>query len=171
MILGISVTAYTLIHVVLSLVGIVAGLVVAGGLAAGIRPERWAAVFLVTTVAANATGFGFPFVHLLPSHLVGAISLAVLAVVIVAQYAQHFAGTWRTTYAVGVVLATYFNVFVLVAQLFKRIPVLFAAAPTQTTEPPFALTQALVLALFIPLGVAAVKGFSAAAAAPTRSFS
>jgi hypothetical protein len=171
MILGLSVTAYTLIHVVLSLVGIITGLVVAGGLVAGTQPERWAAVFLVSTVAANATGLGFPFVHLLPSHMVATISLVVLAAVIVAHYVQHLAGRWRMTYAVGVVLATYLNVFVLVAQLFKRIPVLFVAAPTQTTEPPFALTQALVLALFIPLGIAAVKGFRPAPAAATRSFS
>jgi hypothetical protein len=169
MIFGLSIATYTLIHVVLSLVGIVAGLVVAGGLVAGTRPERWAAVFLVTTVAANVTGFGFPFVHFLPSHAVGIISLVVLAAVIVAHYVKHFAGRWRTTYAVGVVLATYFNVFVLVAQLFKRIPVLFVAAPTQS-EPPFALTQALVVALFIWLGVAAVKGFRPALASTTRSF-
>jgi hypothetical protein len=158
MIFGISITAFTLIHVVLSLVGIVGGLVVAGALATGNRLDRWAAVFLVTTVLANATGFGFPFVKFLPSHAVGIISLAVLAAVIVAHYVKNFAGSWRTTYAVGVVLATYLNVFVLVAQLFKRIPVLFVAAPTQS-EPPFALTQSLVLALFVWLGVAAVKGF------------
>jgi hypothetical protein len=169
MILGLSVATYTLIHVVLSLVGIVAGLVVAGGIVAGTRPERWAAVFLVTTVLANVSGFGFPFVHFLPSHAVGIISLVVLAAVIVAHYGKHFAGRWRTTYAVGVVVATYFNVFVLVAQLFKRIPVLFVAAPTQS-EPPFVLTQALVAALFIWLGVAVVKGFRPAPAATARSF-
>jgi len=158
MIFGLSVTTYTLLHTVLSLVGIVAGLVVAGALATGTRLDRWAVVFLVTTVLANASGFGFPFVKLLPSHIVGAVSLMVLAGVIVADYIKHLAGAWRTTYAVGVVLATYLNVFVLVAQLFKRIPVLFVAAPTQS-EPPFALTQVLVLALFVWLGVAAVKGF------------
>lgn len=170
MILGLSITMYTLLHVVLSLVGIVAGLVVAGGLVAGTRHERWAAVFLVTTVAANVSGFGFPFVHFLPSHAVGLISLVVLVAVIVAHYGKHFAGRWRTTYAVGVVLATYFNTFVLVVQLFKRIPVLFVVAPTQTTEPPFALTQVIVLAFFIWLGVATVKGFRFAPASPTRSF-
>lgn len=161
MILGLSVTMYTLLHTVLSLVGIVAGLVVAGALATGTRLDRWAAVFLVTTVLANASGFGFPFVKLLPSHIVGAVSLVILPAVIVADYVKHLAGAWRTTYAVGVVLATYLNVFVLVAQLFKRIPVLFVAAPTQS-EPPFALTQALVLALFVWLGVAATKGFRVA---------
>jgi hypothetical protein len=169
MIFGLSIATYTLIHVVLSLVGMVAGLVVAGGFVAGTRPERWAAVFLVTTIAANVSGFGFPFVHFLPSHAVGIISLMALAVVIVAHYVQHFAGRWRTTYAVGVVLATYFNVFVLVAQLFKRIPVLFVVAPTQS-EPPFLLTQGLVAALFIWLGVAAFKGFRTAPAAPARTF-
>ena len=161
MILGLSITTYTLLHTVLSLVGIVAGLVVAGALASGTRLDRWAAVFVVTTVLANASGFGFPSVKLLPSHIVGAVSLVVLAAVIVADNVKHLAGTWRTTYAVGVVLATYLNVFVLVAQLFKRIPVLFVAAPTQS-EPPFALTQALVLVLFGWLGVAAVKGFRTA---------
>lgn len=170
MILGLSIATYTLFHVVLSLVGIVAGLVVAGGLVAGTRHERSAAVFLVTTVLANASGFGFPFVHVLPSHAVGIVSLVVLAIAIVAHSVKHFAGRWRATYAVGVVLATYFNVFVLVVQLFKRIPVLFVVAPTQTVEPPFALTQVLVLAFFIWLGVAAVKGFRPPPPSPARSF-
>lgn len=165
MILGMSITTFTLVHTVLSLVGIVAGLVVAGALVTGTRLGRWGAVFLVTTVLTSATGFGFPFVKLIASHVVGIVSLVVLAAVIVADYGRHFAGRWRTTYAAGVVLATYLNVFVLVAQLFKRIPVLFVAAPTQS-EPPFAFTQALVLALFVWLGVAAVKGFRAA---PTGS--
>ena len=93
----------------------------------------------------------------------------VLAAVIVADYVKRLAGAWRTTYAVGIVLATYLNVFVLVAQLFKRIPVLFVAAPTQS-EPPFALTQALVLALFVWLGVGAVKGFRPAPASSAGAF-
>jgi hypothetical protein len=165
MILGVSITTFTLIHTVLSLVGIVSGLVVAGSLITGTRLDRWATVFLVTTVLANASGFGFPFVKLIASHVVGVISLVVLAGVIVADYVKHLAGPWRTTYAFGVVLATYLNVFVLVAQLFKRIPVLFVAAPTQS-EPPFALTQLLVLALFVWLGVGAVKGFRAGRSVP-----
>jgi len=151
-------TTFTLIHVVLSLVGIIAGLVVAGGLVAGTRLDRWAVVFLITTVATSATGFGFPFIPFLPSHAVGIVSLVVLAVVIVAHYVKHFAGAWRRSYAVGVVLATYLNVFVLVAQLFRRLPALIVAAPTQS-EPPFAVTQILVLVLFVWLAVAADKGF------------
>jgi hypothetical protein len=159
-----GITTFTLIHVVLSLVGIIAGLVVAGGLVAGKRLDRWAVVFLVTTIGTSATGFGFPFVKFLPSHAVGIVSLVVLPVVIVAHYVKHFAGAWRPTYAVGVVLATYLNAFVLVAQLFLRLPALVVAAPTQS-EPPFAITQGLVLALFAWLAVAAVKGFRAEAAA------
>ncbi len=152
---------FTLIHVVLSIVGIVAGLVVAGGLAGGRLFGRWALVFLVTTVLTSATGFGFPFVSLLPSHIVGIVSLVVLAVVIVAHYAKHLSGGWRRAYAVGVVLATYLNTFVLVTQLFRRLPALIVAAPTQS-EPPFAITQLLVLALFVWLGIGAEKGFRTA---------
>jgi len=157
MIFGMSIAAFTLVHTVLSLVGIVAGLVVAGGLATRTRLDGWAAVFMVTTVLTSVTGFGFPFDKLLPSHIVGIVSLVVLAGAIFADYVKHRYGGWRTTYSVGVVLATYLNVFVLVAQLFKRIPVLFLLAPTQS-EPPFALTQGLVVLLFVWLGVAAVRG-------------
>jgi len=153
-----GITTFTLIHVALSLMGIVAGLVVAGGLVAGKRLDGWAVVFLVTTILTSATGFGFPFVKFLPSHAVGIVSLVVLPVVIVAHYVKHFAGAWRRIYVVGVVLATYLNVFVLVAQLFLRLPALRVAAPTQS-EPPFAITQGLVLALFVWLAVAADKGF------------
>ncbi len=153
-------TTFTLIHVVLSLVGIVAGLVVAGGLVAGQRLDGWTGLFLVTTVATNATGFGFPFVTFLPSHAVAIISLVVLAVVIVARYVKHLSGIWRTVYGWGTVLALYLNVFVLVNQLFRRIPALVVAAPKQT-EPPFVLTQLLVLALFVWLGRAAVRGLTA----------
>ena len=157
MILGMSIATFTLVHTVLSLVGIVAGLVTAGAIATGTRLDRWGGVFLITTVLTSVTGFGFPFDKLLPSHIVGIVSLVVLLAVIVADYVKHLAGTWRTIYAVGVVLATYLNTFVLVAQLFKRIPVLYLLAPTQS-EPPFALTQGLVVLLFVWLGVGAVRG-------------
>jgi len=153
-------TTFTLFHVVLSLVGIFAGLVVAGGLAAGKRLDGWTGVFLVTTVATNVTGFGFPFVTFLPSHAVAIISLVVLALVIVARYLKHLAGAWRGVYGWGAVLALYLNVFVLLVQLFRRLPALIVAAPTQS-EPPFLVTQLVVLALFVWLGRAAVRGFRA----------
>ncbi len=156
-------TTFTLIHVVLSLVGIFAGFVVAGGLAAGRRLDSWTGVYLFTTVLTSVTGFGFAFARLLPSHVVGIISLVVLALVIVARYLKHLTGAWRGIYVVGAVLALYLNVFVLVVQLFTRLPALVAAAPTQK-EPPFLVTQLLVLALFVWLGRAALKGFPAGSA-------
>lgn len=155
-----DITTFTLIHVVLSLVGIFAGLVVVGGLVAGKRLDGWTGIFLVTTVLTNATGFGFPFVTLLPSHIVGVLSLVVLAIVILARYWKHLAGAWHGVYVVGTVLALYLNVFVLLVQQFRRLPALIVAAPTQK-EPPFVVTQLLVLALFIWLGRAARRGFRA----------
>ena len=155
-----GITTFTLIHVVLSILGIFAGCVVAGGLVAGKRLDGWTGVFLVTTVLTSVTGFGFPLVHFLPSHVVAIISLVVLAAVIVARYVKHLAGPWRRTYIVGTVLALYLNVFVLVNQLFLRLPALIVSAPHQN-EPPFVVTQLLVLALFVWLGRAALKGFRA----------
>ena len=154
---------FTLIHVVLSLIGIVAGLVVAGGLVAGKRLDGWTGVFLLTTVLTNVTGFGFPFVTFLPSHAVAILSLVVLLFVIVARYWKHLVGAWHGVYVVGSVLALYLNVFVLINQLFLRLPALLASAPTQK-EPPFLVTQLIVLALFIWLGRAALKGFRAESA-------
>jgi len=156
MIFGLA--TFTLIHVVLSLVGIVAGCVVVGGLMAGKRLDGWTGLFLATTVLTNATGFGFPFTQVLPGHIVGALSLIILALVIVARYVKHLAGPWRNIYTVGSIVALYLNVFVLVNQLFLRIPALIVAAPHQN-EPPFVVTQLLVLALFIWLGRVTVKGF------------
>src|SRR5438552_7852778 len=109
MILGL--TTFTLIHVVLSLVGIFAGLVVAGGLLAGRRLDGWTGVFLATTVLTSVTGFGFPFVTFLPSHAVGIVSLVVLPVVIAARYWKHLTGAWRGIYVGGTVLALQLNVF------------------------------------------------------------
>jgi hypothetical protein len=160
-------TMFTLIHVVLSLVGIFAGLVVAGGLLAGQRLDGWTGLYLTTTVLTNVTGFGFPFTTLQPSHIVGVISLVVLAVVLVARYGKNLMGPWRSVYVVGAVLALYLNVFVLIVQLFRRLPALIAAAPTQK-EPPFVITQLLVMALFVGLGFAAAKRFRPAVGAPSR---
>ena len=151
-------TTFTLIHVLLSLVGIVAGLVVAGGLVAGQRLDGWTGLFLVTTVATNATGFGFPFVTFLPSHAVAIISLVVLAVVIVARYVKRLGGAWRAIYGWGTVLALYLNVFVLIAQTFEHVPAFHALAPTGT-ETPFKVAQTLLLVLFAVLITTAAKKF------------
>ena len=152
---------FTLIHVVISVVGVLSGLVVIGGLMAGARLESWTALFLATTTLTSATGFGFPASAVSPAHIVGGLSLVVLAACFAARYWTKLAGRWRTTYVVTAVVATYLNVFVLVVQLFTKTPALSQLAPTQQ-EPPFALTQALVLALFVWLGWAAVRGFRAA---------
>jgi hypothetical protein len=151
-------TTFTLVHVVLSLVGIGSGLVVMFGLLAGKRLDGWTILFLASTVATSVTGFGFPFDHLLPSHVVGAISLLVLAVVILARYVYHLAGAWRLTYVIGAVVALYLNVFVFIVQAFQKVPALKALAPTQS-EPPFLVTQLVVLALFVLLGIAATIRF------------
>jgi hypothetical protein len=151
---------FTLIHVVLSLVGIVAGLVVVGGLMAGVRFDGWTGVYFLTTVLTNVTGFGFPFGTLLPSHIVGGVSLIVLAVAVAARYWKHLAGAWRRVFVVTTVFALYLNVFVLVVQLFQKTPALIAVAPTQKS-PAFVVTHLIVLALFVVLGRAAVRGFRA----------
>lgn len=147
---------YTLVHVALSLVGIASGLVVLLGLLAGKRLNASTGVFLVTTAATSVTGYGFPFDHLLPSHIVGAISLVVLALAVYAYYARHLAGPWRATYVVCAVVALYLNVFVLVVQSFLKVPAFHDLAPTQS-EPPFAVAQLAVLGLFIVLGTLAVR--------------
>lgn len=151
-------TTYTIVHVVISLVGIGSGLVVLVGLLTAKRLDAWTALFLASTAATSVTGFGFPFERLLPSHVVGAISLIVLAVAIFARYARQLAGIWRSIYTIGAVVALYLNVFVLIVQAFLRVPSLTTLAPTQS-EPPFLLTQILTLVLFVVLAIAAVSRF------------
>jgi hypothetical protein len=155
-----DIITFTLIHVALSLLGIVAGLVVAGGLLAGRRLDGWTGIFLVTTALTNITGFLFPFTTFLASHAVGVISLLILPVVLWARYGKQLVGGWQRVFVVGSVTLLYLNVFVLIAQLFRRVPALIAAAPTQS-EPPFAITQLGTLVVFLVLGRAAVKGYSA----------
>jgi hypothetical protein len=158
MMLGMSLSTFTLVHVVIGLVGIGSGLIVVFGLIGGKRLNGWTALFLVTTVLTSVTGFGFPFDHLLPSHKVAIISLVVLAVAILARYAFHLAGSWRSIYVVGAVIALYLNVFVLVVQSFEKVPALKAMAPTQK-ELPFLVVQVVVMALFVVLAIFAVKRF------------
>jgi hypothetical protein len=148
----------TLVHVVLSLAGIGSGFIVVFGLIAAKRLDGLTALFLTTTVATSLTGFLFPFHKLLPSHVVGIVSLVVLAIAILARYARHLTGAWRWIYAANVVIGLYLNVFVLVAQAFQKVPTLKAMAPTQS-EAPFVVAQLVVTALFVMLGIFAVKRF------------
>ncbi len=149
---------FTLIHVVISVLGIIAGLVVVGGLLADARLNGWTALFLVTTILTSVTGFGFPFTKVAPPHVVGALSLVVLALCLVARYWKQLEGSWRATYVITAVAALYLNVFVLVVQLFVKTPPLAQLAPTQQ-EAPFVVTQGLMLALFVWLGWAALRAF------------
>src|SRR5713101_3399011 len=151
-------TTFTFVHVVLSLVGIFSGFVIVFGLLTSRRLDGWTALFLASTVLTSVTGFLFPFHHFLPSHGVGIVSLIVLAVAIFARYARHLAGAWRRTYAITSVTALYLNVFVLVVQLFLKVPALNAMAPTQS-EPPFKIAQLVVLALFLVIGIFAAIRF------------
>jgi hypothetical protein len=158
MILGMSLATLTIVHTAISLIGIVSGFVVVYGMFGGKTVNKWTALFLLTTVLTSATGYLFPFEHLLPSHIVGGISLVVLAVALLARYYFQLAGGWRRTYVLTAVMALYLNVFVLVVQSFLKVPALHVLAPTGK-EPPFALAQLIVLTLFIWLAIVAVKRF------------
>jgi hypothetical protein len=157
-ILGMSTATYTFVHVLVSLVGIASGLIVMWGLLARKRLEGMTAVFLVTTILTSVTGFGFPFEHLLPAHVVGILSLLILAVAIPARYVFHLSGAWRGVYVIGAAISLYLNVFVLVVQLFQKFPALKALAPTQK-EPPFLIAQLVVLAIFVAATILATKKF------------
>jgi len=159
MILAMTTATFTLIHVLISLLGIGSGFVVIFfGWLAGKRLAGWTALFLTTTLLTSVTGFFFPFARLLPSHKVGIVSLIVLAVAILALYAFHLAGPWRRTYVICAAIAEYLNVFVLVVQSFEKVPQLKALAPTQS-EPPFLVAQTVVLLFFVALTILAAKRF------------
>ena len=139
-----------------------AGLLAVYGLNQAKLWAGWTHLFLLTTVLTSLTGYLFPVEHVLPSHIIGAISLVVLAIAMVALYGQNVKGGWRRTYVISAVIALYFNGFVLVAQSFMKVPVLHALAP-KGAEPPFAIVQLIVLVAFIWLGFKAVKNFRAEA--------
>jgi hypothetical protein len=165
MILGMSTPTFTLVHVILSLVGILAGAIAVLGMLSAKKLEGWTALFLATTVATSATGFLFHSTAFGPPHVVGVISLVVLAVAILALYGRHLAGPWRWIYVVGAVLSLYLNVFVGVVQAFQKLPFLQPLAPTQS-EPPFLIAQVVVLAIFVTLGVLAARRFHPGAMKP-----
>ena len=163
MVFGMSLATYTTVHVVISLIGIASGLIVLGGLLGGKLSTPWNGLFLVTTVLTSVTGFGFPNTKVTPGIILGVLSLIVLAIAIFALYARHLLGPWRRTYVITAMIALYFNVFVLVAQLFEHVPAIHALAPTQT-EGPFKIAQLLLLVAFAVLIGAAAKKFRPALA-------
>lgn len=151
-------SAFTFFHVLLSLVGIGSGFVVMYGLLTSKRLDGWTSLFLTTTVATSVTGYFFPVHKLLPSHIVGLVSLIVLALAIAARYRFRLEGGWRRTYAITAVIGLYLNVFVLVVQLFMKVSALKQLAPTQS-EPPFQMAELGVLLVFALLGVRAAMKF------------
>jgi hypothetical protein len=158
MVLGMSLATYTTVHVILSLIGIASGFVVLFGLFSGRLFCTSNGLFLITTVLTSVTGFAFPNTKVTPGIILGVLSLIVLAIAIFALHGRHLSGVWRRTYAITAMIALYFNVFVLVAQLFEHVPAIHALAPTQT-EAPFKIAQLLLLVVFAVLIGAAAKEF------------
>jgi hypothetical protein len=151
-------SAFTFLHVLISLVGIGSGFVVVYGLLASKRLDGWTATFLWTTVATSVTGFMFPVHRFMPSHVFGILSLIALTFAILARYRHRLAGGWRATYVITAVVSLYLNVFVLIVQLFGKVPALKALAPTQS-EPPFQIAQLCALLLFTAIAIRATMKF------------
>lgn len=158
MILGMTIEAFTLLHVIISVIGIVSGLIVLGGMYGAQRLPGWTALFLLTTALTSITGFFFPNTKITPGQIFGAVTLVVMVPTLIALYGFHLRGAWRWIYAGGAVIVLYLNVFVLIAQLFAKVTVLQALAPTQS-EPPFLITELIVLAIFVVLGILALAEF------------
>jgi hypothetical protein len=160
MILGMSLSTFTTVHVIISLVGIVAGIIVMFGLLGSNRMPGLTAIFLLFTILTSATGFLFPFEKLLPSHIIGILSLVLLAIACIALYVMKLSGAWRWIYVLTALLSLYFNVFVLVIQSFLKVPALTALAPgNPPSGPVFAVVQGVVLAFFVIMIIGAWRRF------------
>ncbi len=163
MILGLSLSTFVMLHVIISLVGIVAGFIVMFGMLGSNRMPGLTALFLLLTILTSATGFLIPpllFEKLLPSHMIGVLSLILLAIACYALYGARLSGSWRWIYVLTALLAQYFNVFVLVIQSFLKVGPLHALAPSvPPSEPPFAILQGIVLVFFIVAIVGAIRRF------------
>jgi hypothetical protein len=160
MILGMSLATFTLAHVIISLIAIVSGFIVMFGLLGSDQKPGMTAIFLLFTILTNATGFLFPFTTLMPSYIIAAISLVLLAIACIALYGMKLSGAWRWIYIVTAMLSLYFNVFVLVIQCFLKIPALTALAPgNPPSGPVFAVLQGIVLLFFIGVIIGAVRRF------------
>jgi hypothetical protein len=149
---------YTIIHTLISLAAISTGMIVLFGMIGGNRLDSWTKWFLITAVLTTVTGFFFPFHGVTPAIILGIITVPVLAITIYARYSKRLVGPWRWIYVIGAVMTLYFNLFVLVVQLFQKVAVLHASAPTET-ESLFKLTQLAVLIVSILLAIVAVIRF------------
>jgi hypothetical protein len=163
MILGMSLSTFTTVHVIISLIAIVAGLIVMFGLLGSNRMPGMTAIFLLFTILTSATGFLIPPLlseKLLPSHMIGILSLVLLAIACIALYGMKLSGAWRTIYVVTAMVSLYLNIFVLIIQAFLKVPALHALAPSvPPSEPPFAVIQGLVLVFFVIVIIGAVRRF------------
>jgi hypothetical protein len=160
MVLGMSLSAFTMVHVIISLIGIVSGFAVLSGLLGSSRMAGMTALFLLTTILTSATGFLFPFEGLKPSYIVGALSLLLLAVACIALYGMKLSGAWRWIYAVTAMLSLYLNIFVLVIQGFLKVPALHALAPGEPPGGPvFGVVQGVVLVFFVLVIIGVVRRF------------
>jgi len=166
MILDMSIQAFTVLHVIISLIAIVSGLVVVAGMVSANPRPGWTALFLLTTVLTSLTGFLFPIRGFTPALGTGAVSSVILVIALIALYGKHLTGAWRWIYVVAAITALYLNVLVLIVQSFQKVPFLHPLAPTQTSEPPFLIAQSVALGLFVLLGIAAVIKFRPGAARP-----
>jgi hypothetical protein len=160
MILGMSLSVFTTVHVIISLIAIVAGIVVMFGLLGSSRMPGLTAIFLLFTILTSATGFLFPFEKLLPSHMIGILSLVLLAIACIALYGMKLSGAWRWIYVLTAMISLYFNVFVLVIQSFLKIPALTALAPgNPPSGPAFAVIQGIVLLFFVVVIIGAMRRY------------
>ncbi len=165
MVLGMSLANFTLLHVIISLIAIATGLVVMFGLLGSQPLPGLTAIFLLFTILTSVTGFLFPFTQLLPSHMVGILSLVLLAIACIALYAMRLAGVWRSVYVVTAMTSLYLNVFVLVVQGFLKVPALHALAPSVPPAGPlFAVVQGIVLVFFVLVIIGAWRRFKPMAA-------
>lgn len=167
MILGMSLSTFTTIHVILSLIAIFTGFIVVFGMFASKKLKGMTAIFLLTSVLTTAGGFAFPNDHITPGIILGIVSSIALLFAMVTRYALNLSGASRGIYAVNAVLVLYFNFFALVAQSFKRVPVLHSLAPTGN-EPPFFFAQGITLGLFIVFCIYAAKRFHPGNQPPAR---
>src|ERR1700692_323283 len=160
MILGMSLSTFTAVHVIISLIAIVSGIIVMFGLLGSNRMPGLTAIFLLFTILTSATGFLFPFEKLLPSHIIAILSLVLLAIACIALYGMKLSGAWRWIYVLTAMISLSFNVFVLVIQSFLKIPALTALAPgNPPSGPAFAVIQGIVLLFFVVVIIGAMRRY------------
>ena len=160
MILGMSLATFTTVHVIISLIAIVSGILVMFGILGSNRMPGMTAIFLLFTILTSVTGFLFPFDKLLPSHMIGILSLVLLAIACIALYGMKLSGAWRAVYVVTAMISLYLNIFVLIIQAFLKVPVLTALAPgNPPSGPAFAVVQGVVLVFFVIVIIGAIRRF------------